>query len=260
MDLARTHRALLLAAALTVTLTAWWWLYRSPHHPGASFLSALLMWQAMTAAMMTPTTLNWLFAFAAFARSGGRSVSVAVSEFAAGYFAVWLGFSLAAAALQIALQRAGLLAMHGGAPSPAAGAILIAAGLLHLTPLSRSCLKHCRNPLTYFLSRWNNRPARGFRVGMVHGAYCVGCCWALMLTGFAVGVMNLLWMAALTLAMCIEKLTPAGDRAAWLFSLALILAGAALLTGHQFPRDRPALIPCTAGAPARVGPPGPASH
>jgi predicted metal-binding membrane protein len=114
--LPQAHRALLLAASLTVTLTAWWWLYRSPHHANAAFLSAVVMWQAMTLAMMTPTTLNWLFAFAAFARSGGRSVSLAVSEFTAGYFVVWLGFNIAAAGLQIALQHVGVLAAHGGAP------------------------------------------------------------------------------------------------------------------------------------------------
>jgi predicted metal-binding membrane protein len=119
---------------------------------------------------------------------------------------------------------------HGGKlPTSAAGIVLIAAGVVYFTPLSRSCLKHCRNPLTYFLSHWDNGSHGGFRFGVVHGAYCVGCCWALMFTGFAMGVMNMMWMALLTVIVCVEKLAPRGDRIAGVAAIGLIVWGALLL-------------------------------
>ncbi len=243
--LTRTHRAVLLASSLAVTLAGWVWLTRGsahhlhsalllPHgngHPGIwPFISAVVMWQAMSVAMMTPTTLNWLFAFAALAgRSEPRRTFRAVGAFAAGYFFVWLGYSIAGAVLQIAFQRSAFLDHSGKLPSSAAGVVLIGAGVVHFTPLSRACLRHCRNPLTYFLTHWDNGPHGGFRFGVAHGAYCVGCCWALMFTGFAMGVMNIVWMGFLTILICVEKLAPRGDRIAGVVAAALIVWGAALL-------------------------------
>ena len=140
-----------------------------------------------------------------------------------------MAYSVAGAALQLALQRAGFLDRGGRMPSTGAGLVLIAAGAAYFTPLSRACLKHCRNPLTYFLSRWDKGPRGGFRFGAAHGAYCVGCCWALMLTGFAMGVMNPVWMGFLTLLVCVEKLAPRGDRITGATSAAMVLWGAVLL-------------------------------
>jgi predicted metal-binding membrane protein len=243
--LARTHRAVLLASAMTVTLTAWVWLTRgSAHHLSSAllmphcnhqpalgtFVSTVVMWQAMSVAMMTPTTLNWLFAFAALARrSDPRRTFRAVGAFAAGYFFVWLGYSNLGAVLQITLQYANFLERSGKLPSTAAGVVLMGAGVVYFTPLSRACLRHCRNPLTYFLAHWDNGPHGGFRFGVAHGAYCVGCCCALMLTGFAMGVMNIVWMGFLTILVCVEKLAPRGDRIAGVAATALIVWGAALL-------------------------------
>ena len=243
--LARSYRAILLGSCLAVTLAGWVWLTRGDAHqlhtaltmpachgPGsaARFVSAVVMWQAMTVAMMTPTTLHWLFAYAGLVdRSEPRRVFPAVAAFGAGYFVVWLGYSVAGAALQLALQRAGFLDGAGELPATAAGAVLIGAGIVHFTPLSRACLKHCRNPLTYFLERWDNGPRGGFRFGAAHGIYCVGCCWALMFTGFAMGVMNLAWMGVLTIIVCVEKLVPHGDRIAGAAAVGLMAWGAALL-------------------------------
>jgi predicted metal-binding membrane protein len=202
----------------------------NPQPALGAFVSAVVMWQAMTVAMMTPTTLNWLFAFAALVgRSEPRRTFRAVGAFAAGYFFIWLGYSILGAALQMALQHSGLLDRGEKLPSSAAGVVLIAAGIVHFTPLSRACLRHCRNPLTYFLAHWDNGPHGGFRFGVAHGSYCVGCCWALMLTGFAMGVMNMVWMGFLTILMCVEKLAPRGDRIAGVVAAALIVWGAALL-------------------------------
>ena len=235
----RTQRAVLVGSVAAVTLGAWLWLVRAsvaPHHRHSghdfwAFVSVVIMWQAMMVAMMTPTALGWLFTFAELSgrdREARRAYGP-VAAFAAGYFAVWMGYSLLAAVLQTALQRAGFLQAGGRLPASAGGAILIAAGLLYFTPLSRACLSHCRNPLTYFLARWDNAPRGGFGIGLTHGAYCVGCCWAVMITAFAMGVMNMLWMALLTVLMCVEKLAPHGDRIGAVAAAGMTIWGAALL-------------------------------
>jgi len=212
------QQAVLLASAATVTVTAWARLTRSQHAWHAGFGPAMAMWLAMTLAMMTPAALGWLFAFASLVRTAG-----AVCAFAAGYFAVWLGYSAVGAGLQWSLR--GILHHGGRLPPVASGLVLIGAGAVHFTPLSRSCLKHCRNPLTYFLAKWDNGPQSGFRIGLMHGAYCVGCCWALMLTGFAMGLMNFVWMAVLTVLVCVEKLAPGGDRVAGVAAVGLMVWG-----------------------------------
>jgi predicted metal-binding membrane protein len=220
--LARVQQALLLASVATVTVTAWVWLMRGQHAWHAGFGSAVTMWLAMTLAMMTPAALGWLFAFASLVRAAG-----AVCAFAAGYFAVWLGYSAVGAGLQWGLR--GILHDGGRLPPMAAGLVLIGAGAVHFTPLSRSCLQHCRNPLTYFLAKWDNGPPGGFRIGLMHGAYCVGCCWALMLTGFAMGLMNFVWMAVLTVLVCLEKLLPGGDRVAEIAAVGLMVWGLGIM-------------------------------
>jgi predicted metal-binding membrane protein len=231
----RAQRAVLAGAAAAVTLAAWLWLARTPGHgmlcPAHAALDArgiaasVAMWQAMMIAMMTPTVLRWVFAFASL----GRPAGTGTLAFGAGYFTVWLGYSVVAAALQAGLQQTGFLEMSGKLPARAGGGVLIAAGLVYFTPLSRACLKHCRNPLTYFITRWNNGPPGGFRVGLTHGGYCVGCCWAVMATGFAMGIMNMAWMAALALLMCVEKLAPGGERIGAAAALGMGIWGGVLL-------------------------------
>jgi predicted metal-binding membrane protein len=222
---ARARFAALAASLAAVTAASWLWLLRaSPHQAHSAFAAAVLMWQAMMTAMMAPTVLRWLDAFAALA--GSRRAPA----FLAGYFTVWLGYSVAAAGLQTALSRAGFLPHPGGRlPAAAGGAVLIVSGLVYFTPFSRACLRHCRNPLTYFLARWNNAPRGGFAIGLTHGAYCAGCCWAVMLTAFAMGIMNMLWMAFLTVLMCIEKLAPRGDRIGAIAAAGMVAWGLVLL-------------------------------
>jgi predicted metal-binding membrane protein len=245
-DLERAHRAVALTATAAVTLAGWllliqesgtharWALFLPNCHTptGAlSSLSVVVMWLAMSVAMMAPTTLNWLFAYARLTGGGSSGVFRAVSEFLTGYLGVWLIYSTAAAAIQVALQRAGSLGNTGKFPPAIAGLVLIAAGIVHFTPLRRACLQHCRNPMSYFLTHWHNGPRSGFRFGAAHATYCVGCCWALMLTGFAVGVMNLVWMALLTILICVEKLTPRGEQIAGVAAVGMILWGTALSAG-----------------------------
>jgi len=109
------------------------------------------------------------------------------------------------------------------------GALLIAAGLYQLTPLKSACLKHCRGPAAFLATHWRPGVAGAFRMGLAHGAYCVGCCAVLMLILFVGGVMNLVWIAALTLVVAIEKLAPFGPAASKALAAILVTGGGVLL-------------------------------
>lgn len=114
--------------------------------------------------------------------------------------------------------------------APTAGAVLLLlAGAVQFSPLKGACLRHCRSPLGYFLTRWRDGPRGAFSMGFHHGVYCLGCCWALMALAFALGTMNLAWMAAVTLLLCIEKIAPGGEHWSKVFGLLLLGWGAAML-------------------------------
>jgi predicted metal-binding membrane protein len=166
------------------------------------------MWVVMMNAMMVPTVSPWVLSFN---RLGGSPLI-----FSGGYAAAWLLYSLAAAGIQLRLPH------H--LPNTLAASILFVAGAFQFAPIKRACLTHCRNPLTYFLARWRDGHAAGFRMGFSHGVFCVACCWALMATTLAVGVMSLWWMAALAVVTFAEQVSPWGDRIR-------IAVGAALITG-----------------------------
>jgi predicted metal-binding membrane protein len=110
------------------------------------------------------------------------------------------------------------------------GAVLIVAGLYQLTPLKSACLKHCRGPAAFLAAHWRPGVAGAFRMGVLHGVYCVGCCAILMLILFVGGVMNLVWIAVLSFFVAIEKLAPFGPTAAKALAPILIVGGSALLT------------------------------
>lgn len=198
--------------------------------PGAGgFALAVAMWLGMVVVMMTPTVTPWVRAYATLvAPSPGRRAWTASASFVAGYFAVWLAYSLGMAALQAALTAAGTL-VDSRLTARAGGLVFLAAGLYQFAPLKAACLTHCRNPLTYFLTRWQNGPVGGFRLGLAHGTYCLGCCWAVMLTALALGVMHLAWMLALTAFVAVEQMAPAGVRVGRAFGALLIAWGAWLL-------------------------------
>lgn len=198
-------------------------------HDGGSFVAAVVMWQAMMVAMMAPIVAPWVTTFAALAARDGRSRGAAVVAFGGGYFVAWLGYSVTAAFVQLLLQRRGMLGTALALPSSAGALVLIGAGLFQLTPLKQACLTHCRNPLTYFLRRWHDGPPDGFGVGLRHGLYCVGCCWALMATAFALGVMNVAWMAGLVVVMAVEQWVPRGVVIGRLAGVAIAAWGVARL-------------------------------
>ena len=224
---------MLVAAAVMAMLVAWTVLggaaLLTPHHDGASsqaFLGAVAMWLTMAVAMMTPTVLPWIAAYVTLvAPPGGGTPWQAVGTFAAGYFAVWFLYSAGAAALQIGLSQAGLL-MGDRVGTTLGALVLVAAGAFQFVPLKSACLAHCRSPLSYFIARWKDGPIGGFRLGVSHGAYCLGCCWLVMLTALVMGVMNLAWMAVLTVMVALEQLAPGGMRMARVCGVLLALWGA----------------------------------
>ena len=187
----------------------------------------------MMTVMMLPPILPWLRCFAALSREGEeRKIrSGWVALFALGYVTVWTGFSVLGASLQLGIQGWALTDTSIGSAAGAGGVILIGAGLYQVAPAKAVCLEHCRTPLSYLVMHWRNGPVGAFKMGLSHGAFCVGCCWALMLTGFALGFMSLMWMAALTAIIGIETLAPQGDRIGRLAGAGMVLWGLTLLTG-----------------------------
>lgn len=173
----------------------------------------LVMWAVMMAAMMLPSAAPIILLYAAIARRSSErgEPASASAAFAFGYIAVWAAFSLAATVLQYGLEKVALMSPMMQTTSIAlAGTVLIAAGLYQWTPLKQACLRHCRSPLDFIVTYWRPGARGAFVMGLRHGAYCVGCCWLLMLLLFVGGVMNFAWIAGVALFVLIEKLVPAG--------------------------------------------------
>ena len=162
-------------------------------------VTLFVMWSVMMVAMMLPAVSGMLLAFATInrRRRERHEPDVATAVFLCGYLLVWVGFSVLATLVQWGLQSAALLSpMMAGTSPILGGTLLIAAGIFQWTPLKDVCLAHCRSPMSFILSDWREGIGGAVLMGLHHGAFCVGCCWALMGLLFVVGVMNLLWVAA----------------------------------------------------------------
>jgi predicted metal-binding membrane protein len=188
------------------------------------------MWGAMTLAMMLPSAAPMIMTYAGIADTAARKNEHIVSPFAlaAGYMAVWFGFSMVAALVQIALTQTALL--NTGMTSASglfSSAIFIGAGFYQFSALKHACLNRCQQPFPFFFANWATTTGGVFRLGLKQGIYCLGCCWAMMLVMFAVGVMNVIWMAGVGVVMTIEKML-VGRRFAHAIGMALIAIGAAI--------------------------------
>jgi len=173
------------------------------------------MWLAMMVAMMAPSATPAILLYAhahRHAQPAEGGVRAPVGSFVLGYFAVWSVFSLLAAWLQLLLEQRGLVsAMSMGLQVRwLSGAVLVAAGIYQLTPLKQACLAQCRSPAAFLSRHWRPGAAGAFRLGVLHGVFCVGCCWLLMALLFVGGVMNLAWIAALGVLVLLEKLAAPG--------------------------------------------------
>jgi len=185
-----------------------------------------LMWFGMMAAMMAPTAWPWARAYHRFSGAKRPADVVATAQFASGYLLAWLGYSVGAAFVQHALQQAALMQPSGDIAIPRVGGlILLVAGGYQFAPLKRACLSHCRTPLGYFLTRWIDGPIGALRMGVHHGLFCVGCCWALMAVAFAVGAMNTAWMIALGVVALVEQTAPQGELLRRALGGGLLVAG-----------------------------------
>jgi len=192
------------------------------------------MWAVMMVGMMAPSAAPMILMYARVGRQGraeGKPLA-ATGWFAAGYFCVWVGFSLAATTVQWGIERAALLDHRMASSSNVLGGlVLIAAGVYQWTPLKDVCLAQCQTPLQ-FLMRYG-----GFRsdlagcllLGVRHGVYCVGCCWVLMALLFIGGVMNVLWIALLSVLVLLEKWTPFGRWVARAAGVACVGSGVWML-------------------------------
>jgi predicted metal-binding membrane protein len=191
----------------------------------SNVVAITVMWAVMMAAMMLPSALPMIQTFAnAGTAQDGRS---RWQGFVAAYLLVWVAFSIVATGAQWALQAAGWVDPMIVSRSAALTAVLLViSGLYQFSPLKRACLARCRSPLAFVLGEWRGGGARGgFAMGLRHGLYCLGCCWALMALLFVGGVMNLYWIVALALVVAVEKLAPHGDRLGWILGNVLIAAG-----------------------------------
>jgi len=192
------------------------------------------MWVVMMAGMMLPSAAPTLLLYARVVRSSPdrESASARVYAFAGGYLLVWTVFSLVATVLQRLLSRWLLLSPMMESRGWFGGALLILAGLYQLTPFKRTCLQSCRSPAAFISRHWRRGLLGGLRLGVAHGWHCLGCCWALMLLLFVGGVMNLWWIAALTVFVLLEKVAPLGAQGGRLSGVLILGWGIFQLVRH----------------------------
>ena len=187
------------------------------------------MWWVMMVAMMLPSAAPILLIFARISRREREAKRpwVPTGIFATGYLAVWAGFSAVATALQWGLEGSGLLsAMMVTTTASLGAALLVAAGLWQLAPIKQACLRQCRSPVAFLTNHWRDGSGGAFRMGLVHGAYCVGCCWFLMTLLFFGGVMNLWWIGGLAAYVLMEKVLPMGHWLGYAVGVGLVAWGA----------------------------------
>jgi predicted metal-binding membrane protein len=244
----RRDRAATLVALLAASLIAWAYIAAGigmdreamsmPDMPmpadwtPARFGLMFAMWAIMMVAMMLPSAAPMVLLFAVIERRR-RAVPPfpATALFAGAYVLVWAAFSLAATALQWQLDRLALLTpMIATVNATVAATTLIAAGIYQFTPLKQACLRGCRSPLEFISRYWHRGP---FGIGLLHGLYCLGCCWMLMLVLFVGGVMNLVCVALIAGVVLIEKLTPQGKWVGYPVGLVLVGGGVWLLFRPQ---------------------------
>jgi len=199
-------------------------------------LLMLVMWWLMMLATMLPAAAPMILLFAALTRRSHETDApyMGTGLFASGYVGVWGGFSILAVALQWQLDRIALLSPMMVITSTVLGALLlIGAGVWQFTPQKHACLRYCRSPAEFLTRHWSKGHAGALQMGVLHGAYCLGCCWMLMLLLFYGGIMNVYWIAGLAFLIVVEKTAPFGQRTINLVGVALIVWGSTLLVKLQ---------------------------
>ncbi len=223
----KTHSPIL-AVVLAVIFAAWSYLFYQHNQMASQSMSSLwmpplnpwawrftdfalvyFMWAVMMAAMMLPSAIPIILAFSRVCRQQNKAPGTLTTLFISAYLGVWLVFSSALTVLQWQMYGLDWLSpMMDNLNSIAAAGILFLAGFYQFMPMKNACLTHCKTPMGFLLNEWQDGAAGAFNMGLKHGAYCLGCCWAQMLIMFVVGVMNLLGMALMTLLVIFEKSMP----------------------------------------------------
>ena len=211
LDMGRPFAQLMMPASPTWTLANLW--------------AILCMWAVMMTAMMLPSALPAVLTFARMCERDGEQPRLLA--FVGAYLLVWIGFSVAGTALQWILQLGEQMSpMIVSTSATLSASLLLIAGLHQFSPLKRICLAHCRTPAGFLLGKWRTGTGGAFVMGLRHGWFCLSCCWALMALLFVGGVINIAWIAALSIAVAIEKMAPYGDKIALLLGVELLVAGA----------------------------------
>jgi predicted metal-binding membrane protein len=258
----KRERAIVVAALVALTLLSWLYIWRGagmgmtalamtklalfPHltpepmpdmaMPPIAWIAVVAMWWVMMIAMMTPSAAPLVLLYGRVMRHAAvqdpaTTIYIPTAFLVAGYLFVWLAFSTAATALQYGLQRAGLISqmMLWSQSALLSAAVLGIAGLYQLSPLKRACLQQCRGPAQFLTQHMRKGNIGALRMGIEHGAWCVGCCWMLMVLLFVGGVMNLVWIALLAVLVLVEKLAPRGVIASRIAGIVLIAWSVATL-------------------------------
>lgn len=203
-------------------------------HPwtGREFGFMFLMWAIMMVGMMVPTAIPMTLTYAGVARkANAQQTPIApTAVFVTGYLVIWTVFSVAATTAQWGLDQAALLSPMLVTTSPTiGGTLLITAGLYQLTPFKQACLTKCRGPIHFLAYHWRPGTIGALRMGVEHGLFCLGCCWILMGLLFLGGVMNLMWIAAITLFVLLEKVLPFGPQGGRISGIAMIVVGVVVI-------------------------------
>lgn len=198
------------------------------------FFFMFLMWSVMMVAMMLPSASPLILLHVRVNQQqedGGDGFHGTVA-FAIGYLLVWTSFSAVATLLQWGLEKLAVLSPMMASTSSLLGAgLLLAAGIYQLTPFKNACLRHCRSPVHSLMQHWRRGTSGAFMMGFHHGVYCIGCCWLLMALLFVFGVMNLVWIAVLSVFVLLEKVVPRGELVARVAGVGFIVAGVSVLSG-----------------------------
>lgn len=230
-------RAIIASCIIVITALAWMYLIHLSAQnmtmpmvaswSATDYFFTFAMWSVMMVGMMSASAAPVLLLFSGMQKNrGGRTLDGTVLLLGLGYLIVWVGFSAFAALAQLALHNAAVLSPSMATTSSIlGGVVLLLAGVYQLTPVKHACLRQCQSPLGFLMSNWREGRKGALVMGLEHGKYCLGCCWALMCVLFVVGVMNLVWVAALMAFILIEKFSRSGVYVARLAGVAMIAAG-----------------------------------
>ena len=204
--------------------------------PRPALIITFLMWSVMMVGMMLPSVLPTVLLYARLVQTN-RAAGTALPAawiFTAGYLALWFTFAAIATLLHALLEASGLLSPTLSPTNRGlAGVLFILAGIYQWLPIKSACLDRCRVPLQTLLSQWRPGVSGAFRMGADHGAFCLGCCWALMLLMFAGGAMDLLWVTLIAGFILVEKLFPSGKQIGRVSGIAAGAAGIALIAAEH---------------------------